>query len=218
MDLAAIVDRVADLRAVIPPRRATLVAISGIDASGKGWVAARLASGLRARGMRVADLCVDGWLRLPSERFGASDPAGHFYRHALRFDAMFSQVVLPVRNHRSVHVEVDHADEIATTFRPRRYDLTDVDIILLEGIFLLRRDLRAHYDASIWIDCSIETALERAIGRGQEGLAPAATIHAYRTIYFPAQEIHFAFDDPRAACTWILVNDPRLVAAGTGQV
>lgn len=33
----------------------------------------------------------------------------------------------------------------------------------------------------------------------------------YRKIYFPAQEIHFARDEPRAAASAILVNDPRLV-------
>jgi uridine kinase len=41
-------------------------------------------------------------------------------------------------------------------------------------------------------------------------LATAATINAYRTIYFPAQEIHFALDAPKHAATEIIVNDSRL--------
>ena len=52
--------------------------------------------------------------------------------------------------------------------------------------------------------------MERAYARGQEGLPAEATIEAYRTIYFPAQEIHFAKDQPRAATTLIVHNDPRL--------
>jgi len=33
---------------------------------------------------------------------------------------------------------------------------------------------------------------------------------AYRTIYFPAQLIHFERDRPREAATAIINNDPRL--------
>jgi hypothetical protein len=47
--------------------------------------------------------------------------------------------------------------------------------------------------------------------RGQEGLLRDATIEASRTIYFPAQQIHFARDDPCGAATAIVTNDPRLV-------
>lgn len=87
---------------------------------------------------------------------------------------------------------------------------------MLEGIFLLKREFRGHYDLSLWVECGFETALERAIARGQEGLPEAETIAAYRTIYFPAQELHFARDDPKAAATLILGNDPRIVDRAFG--
>jgi len=60
------------------------------------------------------------------------------------------------------------------------------------------------------VDCSFETALERAVRRGQEGLPPEETVRAFRSIYFPAQRLHLAKDAPRAAANHILVNDPRL--------
>ncbi len=50
-------------------------------------------------------------------------------------------------------------------------------------------------------------ALERAIARGQERLPANETIRAYETIYFPAQQIHFASDNPRAAADFIIKND-----------
>jgi hypothetical protein len=37
-------------------------------------------------------------------------------------------------------------------------------------------------------------------------------VRAYRTIYFPAQELHFQSDAPREAAGWLLINDPRLEA------
>ena len=194
---------------------ALLVAISGIDGAGKGHVASRVAASLEARGVRVASLSVDPWLRLPHERFDPSDPARHFYERALRLDEMFETLVLPLRDRRSIRVEADAAEETATAYRRRLWEFEDVEVILLEGIYLFRAPYRRHYDLACWLDCSFETALERAVARGQEGLSPEETVRAYRSIYFPAQEIHFVRDDPRGSADAVLSNDPsRRPAAG----
>ena len=191
------------------PPPATLVAISGIDGAGKGYVAARLAARLERRGQRVALVGVDGWLNLPSIRFSETDPAGHFYRHAIRFEEMFESLILPLRDRRSIRLEADFTEETAISYRKHVYEWTDVDVVLLEGIYLLRRDLRRHYDLAVWVECSFETALARALARAQEGLPPDQTIEAYRRIYFPAQEIHFREDDPRGAADLAIRNDTK---------
>jgi len=209
--IEGLVEEVVAARRRVDPARAVLVALSGIDGSGKGFVAARVVAALEERGLRVAGINIDGWLNLPQVRFSDADPAEHFYRHAIRFDELFAQLVLPLRARRSLVLDADFAAETATAFCKHRYAFEDVDVVVLEGIYLLKRALRAHYDVSGWIDCTFETALERALARGQEGLAADETIAAYRKIYFPAQEIHFTRDEPRAAASVVLVNDPRLV-------
>ena len=123
---------------------------------------------------------------------------------------MFAQLILPLRDHRSLRIVADYTEETATEYLRHVYEFEDVDVIVLEGIYLLKRAFQAHYDLSIWIECSFDTALERAISRAQEGLPPEETIRAYRTIYFPAQEIHFQRDNPKAGATLIVNNDARL--------
>jgi uridine kinase len=205
-----VVARILAARADIPSQRALLVAVSGIDGSGKGYVTAKIAAALHAGGARVAAINIDGWLNLPRIRFNPANPAEHFYLHAIRFDALFAELVLPLRDRRTVRVEADFAEETASEYRRQTYDFADVEVIVLEGIFLLKRAFQAYYDLSVWLDCSFETALERALARGQEGLGLEATVAAYRTIYFPAQEIHFARDDPHGSATLVVRNDPRL--------
>ncbi len=87
-------------------------------------------------------------------------------------------------------------------------------MIVLEGIFLLKPLYRSHYDLTVWVDCTFETALERALQRGQEGLPAAETIRAYETIWFPAQRLHLSRDDPRSNANLVLVNDPRISEPG----
>ena len=187
--------------------RALLVAISGIDGAGKGHVSAQVAASLEKRRVRVAALSVDSWLRLPSERFDPADPARHFFECAIKFDEMFESLVLPLRDRRSIFVEADAVEETSTEYRRRLWRFEDVDVILLEGIYLLQKPYLRHYDLTAWLDCSFETALERAVARAQEGLSPRETVRAYRSIYFPAQEIHFARDDPRGSAEVVLSND-----------
>lgn len=209
-DLTSSVARIVEARRGVAAERAVLAAISGIDASGKGYLTAQLAATLQARGHRVANINIDGWLHLPHVRFDRDNPAEHFYLHAIRFDEMFRDLILPLRERRSVALTMDFTEETASGYRRQSLAYTGIDIVLLEGIYLLKRAFQHRYDLAFWIDCSFETALERALARRQEGLPPDETIRAYRTIYFPAQEIHFARDNPRAAASAIIANDPRL--------
>lgn len=206
-DIRPAIDAILAAHGRTPAHRATLVAVSGIDGCGKGHVAARLDEALRRRGLRVAAINLDGWLNLPPVRFGGPDPGAHFYRHAIRFEEMFRRLILPLRERRTIRLEAALVEETATAYHRHTYDFDDVDVIIVEGIFLLRRELVAHYDVSIWIECEFETALARAVARGQEGLPADETVTAYRTIYFPAQEIHLAADDPRTAATLVLDNE-----------
>lgn len=206
-DVRAVTDRLLKVRASVPRERAALVAVSGIDGCGKGWLTRKIVDDLPALGINAAIINIDGWLNLPAKRFSDTNPAEHFYLHAIRFEEMFAQLVLPLREARSIRVETDFAEETATTYRKQLYKFTDVDIIVLEGIYLLKQAFRNYYDLSIWIDCSCAKALERALARGQEGLPQADAIRAYETIYFPAQDIHFQRDNPQKAAEIIVDNN-----------
>jgi uridine kinase len=208
-ELQTVIERILETRVTIPAQRSVLVAITGIDGCGKGYLTAQLLKQLAAQGVCAASITVDGWLNLPGERFDRSCPAEHFYLRAIRFNEMFGRLVLPLRDRRSLRLEADYVEETATEYRKHTYEFEDLDVILLEGIYLLKRAFQAYYDLSVWIECSFATALERAIARAQEDLIPRATEEAYRTIYFPAQEIHFRRDDPRSAATLIINNDQR---------
>lgn len=207
-DLGAAITTIVETRLALLDDRSLLVALTGIDGCGKGYITRQMTEALAAQGLRIAPIGIDGWLNLPPIRFSDRNPAEHFYQHAFRFEALFSQLVLPLRHQRSLRLEAHYTEETATTYRPHTYEFEAIDVILLEGIYLLKREFQAYYDLSFWIECSFDTALQRAILRSQEGLSPEATIAAYRQIYFPAQAIHLQQDTPQLAATLIIHNDP----------
>jgi len=164
-------------------------------------------AGLNAASYNVAVIGADGWLNLPQARFAKENGAEHFYHHAVRFDEMFESLILPLRDYREVDIEMDFTEETATAHRRQRYKFREIDIVLLEGIFLFKREYRPLFDLACWIECSFETALGRAVRRRQEGLPPLETIRAFEEIYFPAQRIHLHRDHPRKTADLVLPND-----------
>lgn len=205
-DLSSLVSLIKEKRKEMPTECAMLAGISGIDASGKGFVSAKLADLLKAD-LRVAVIHADDWLELPHIRFCKTDPGGHFYRHALRLDEMFKNLILPLRENRRVRLTAAHLDETANEFRQYRYDYENIEIVLLEGIFLFKREYVKQFDLKIWIDCRFETAIDRAVARSQEGLSPEQTISAYQNIYFPSQMLHFEFDKPIGSADIVVDNN-----------
>jgi uridine kinase len=203
----AAVEMILAGRRRVPAHEIMLVAVSGIDGSGKGYVTERIIACIQRKSLHAVTVNVDGWLNFPSRRFHKERPEEHFYRHAIRFDDMFEQLILPLKRQRSIRVEADLAEETATVYHRHVYDFRDVDVIVLEGIYLLKRAFRRYYNLALWVNCSFETALIRALRREQEGLSPDETIQAYQTIYFLAQYIHFALDDLRSSADAILDND-----------
>ncbi len=204
--VAKFIDGIVAQRAETPANRAVLVGISGIDASGKGFITEKIAQRLRESGWRVATINADDWLNLPEVCLSRHKPAEHFYEHAMRFDEMFNHLIVPLRENRAVSFVADCADAKGNG-RKHRYEFRKIDIILLEGIFLFKPAYRRHFDLTAWVDCSFSTGLKRAITRCQEGLPPAETIRAFSIIYFPAQRIHFARDNPQGAADFIIQND-----------
>jgi uridine kinase len=188
-------------------RKARLIAISGIDGSGKSYVSTLLAEKLTGKGLRVALIAADGWLNLPHVRFGGDEPGEHFYSHAFRFEEMFPTLIDPLVRNGRVRLLADLTEETATAYRKHLYSFEGVDVVLLEGIFLFKQEHQQRYDFRLWIDCSFETALERALVRSQEGLASADTVAAYDSIYFPAERVHFERDAPRDRADLVYVND-----------
>lgn len=157
MDIQNLVENILQKRAEVPPNQSLLVAVSGIDGSGKGYITNQLVEKLNLEGLQAISINIDPWLALPEQRFNPANPGEHFYHHAFVFEDLFQQLVLPLRQHRSLHLETTLTGQFGSPFT-QIYDLHQVDVIVLEGIFLLKRSLLHNYDLKIWIECSFDTA------------------------------------------------------------
>jgi uridine kinase len=178
-----------------PPGHALLVGVSGVDVDENAKAGRALADALDAAGLHVARIRDTRWHSLPDQRYNPNWPPRHYYEKALRLDEMFDDVIMPLMFERSIHVVCNHADETSSEFQPVRYDFDDVDVVIVESLFLYKKAHRSLFDLALWVDCTFDQALERAVQRCSE--PPERTVRAYETIYFPAQRIQLRRDEPQ---------------------
>ncbi|HLG41479.1 MAG TPA: hypothetical protein VI461_17495 [Chitinophagaceae bacterium] len=187
--------------------RVFTVAISGIDASGKSHITKLIQAGLEARGFNVANINIDPWQNPLPVRLQKEDAAENFYNNVFRWKDFFDQLIIPLQRDKQIHLETKLIRTDADEFYPFIYRYDNLDILLIEGIFLFQQKYLEYYDYKIWIDCSFETGLQRAINRNTEKLDKQTLIHDYHTFYYPAQRLHFRLDDPKKLADMVFDNN-----------
>src|SRR5262249_15123210 len=120
LDVTGMVADIRRRRAAPGAPRTLLVAVSGINAAGKGVVAHRVANTLRPDGVRVAVVTPEPW-QSPLEKIRSADnPAEHYYRSAVQFDDLFRLLIDPLREtgtvRLSTHIERKPEDWIEYHF------------------------------------------------------------------------------------------------------
>ncbi len=183
------------------------VAISGIDASGKGYISQQLYQALTGKGYAVALIHTDPWQNPLPVRLKKENPAANFHENVFRWNDLFNRLILPLKKDKGIYLETTGIRTEADIYYPLIYDLRNIDIILIEGIFLFKQEYLSFYDLTIWTDCSFETGLRRAIQRNAECLDTKTLIHDYHTFYYPAQRYHFKKDHPAAHADFVIDNN-----------
>lgn len=191
-------------------KTAFTVAISGIDASGKGYTANLLQQDLESKGYNVANINIDPWQNPIPVRLKKENAAENVYENIFRWNDFFEQLIFPLQKNNCIYLETQGIRTDADVYYPLIYDYKNIDILIVEGILLFKRKYLPYYDFKIWIDCSFKTSLERAIKRNVENLEKERLFADYDTYYYAAQRLHFEKDDPQRAADIIFYHDVPL--------
>ena len=186
--LAARLDRLA-------PGRRVLVAVDGPDAAGKTTLADRLAGEVRRPVVRAS---VDGWHRTRAERYRRGrDSAEGCYLDTYDYPALVSRLLQPFAAGES-SLPTAAFDRLADTAGELwATDVAPNALLLVDGVFLQRPELREHWDLVVYLDVPDEVVLDRAVRRDAATARDAdELVRRYRTRYLPAQALYRAAADP----------------------
>jgi len=172
----------------------TMVAIDGVDGAGKTMFADALAERLEADDQIVVRAGVDGFhnRRAIRHRRGKDSPEG-FFRDSYDYDALRSEMLFPARIGMPFRTAVfDWRSNRKATVNPLTVPLPA--ILVFDGIFLNRPELRDEWDLSIFLDVPFAVSYARMARRDGSDPDPEA---ASNRRYYEGQKLYFRECRPR---------------------
>ncbi|MCW3493966.1 uridine kinase [Microbacterium sp. SSM24] len=197
-----------EVRRMYPGGR-VIVAIDGLDGAGKSTFADGFAEVFAEKGAAVYRASIDGFHRPRAERYARGrTSADGFYRDSYDY-ATFRRVLIdPFRDGAQTagatgfqlaafDVARDAVEEAQWVTAPRDA------VLVVDGIFLHRPELRDLWDWSVWLDVPESVAARRLADRDGSDPDPDAPANAR---YRQGQRIYLREAQPEAAASAIVDN------------
>jgi uridine kinase len=201
----------------------SIVAVDGVDGAGKTTFADELAPCIESMGRTVIRAGIDGFHNPRAVRYrrGRFDPQS-FFLDSFDYISLRQYLIDPFLTGQDVHTaRFDHMSDQVVSSAMRGVDSNCV--LLLDGIFLHRPELRELWTCSVFLDVPFAVTFARMAVRDGRSSDPADERNRR---YFHGQQIYFAQCRPMECATITVDNSdlarPRIVAerateAGPGR-
>ena len=194
----ALVDDLTEVVGGLPRRRGRLVlAIDGPDAAGKTTLARALADRLPAAVL----VSIDGWHRPRALR-------NDYYRDSFDLEALVGDCLQPFAGG-APRIRTACFDHVADGPVDVRIAVPAEAVLVVEGVFLLRPELRGWWDVSVYLHVPEIVTLERAVERDRFLGDEDEVRGRYEARYLPGQAHYREIADPMGAADVVVDNsDP----------
>lgn len=182
------------------------IGIDGADGAGKTHFADELAALLKASGRSIIRASVDGFHNPRAIRYrrGRSSPEG-FFHDSYDYDQLKAVLLDPLSPGGTGWYRVavfDHRSDSPIQV-PAQWGSSG-DILILDGIFLHRPELRAYWDYSIFLEVAFAISIPRGAQRGEGSPDPAAPQNQR---YVQGQELYLRSCEPKRFASVTINND-----------
>lgn len=182
-----------------------LVALDGFDGAGKSHLSDEIAAHARASvGRPLVQVSIDGFHHPRRFRRAAGPGPEGFYRGSYRYSDFRRCVVEPLGSGERIMPAIwDVARDESIT--PDPVVVPPRGVVLVDGIFLHRPELRDLWDATVWIEVPFAVSVPRGNARfaGAHDPDPEAPSNSR---YVGGQRLYLQEADPRSHATWVFDN------------
>jgi uridine kinase len=186
------------------------VAVDGPDAAGKTTLAQQMVAPLQARSWPVIRASIDGFHNPACirHRRGGISPEG-YYNDSFNYGALTESLLAPLGpggSRRYVSAVFDYRADSVVEIPICAAEANAV--LLFDGVFLLRPELMAYWDFTIFVEADFETILARAAERDAVLFGSAEEVRKrYEHRYIPGQKLYYAESRPKERADVVIDNN-----------
>ncbi len=178
----------------------TIVAIDGLGGSGKTTITKSIAENLKTKGCNPVIIHIDDFIQPKSVRYNEKYEEWFCYYHLQwRYKYLIENILCPIHDGEKMidrKIELYHKDTDEYEVKSFKYD-SDKSLLLIEGVFLQRPELRNFFNYVLYLDIPKDIRLERVIKRDRYIGNDQQIVDKYKTRYFPAEEKYISTCCPK---------------------
>jgi uridine kinase len=222
MSSQPVIKEIANLILAAKQKIPLRVGIDGIDAAGKNCLADALAAELSQAGAAVLRASIDGFHNSRRIRYrrGQLSPEG-YYSDSFNIEPLKASLLEPLEPAGNRRCRLKAFDfKTDSEIRVQEIQATDESILIFEGVFLFRPELRRYWDFKIFVEIDFETSLKRALERDVYLFGEQEEItKRYREKYIPGQKLYLESEKPQSLADIVIDNNdftrPMIIFRGT---
>ncbi|MCH5349064.1 MAG: uridine kinase [Oscillospiraceae bacterium] len=181
-----------------------VVGIDGLGGAGKSTVSEKICSEIEQNNVHTILLHIDDFINVKAVRYNSAYPEWQcYYDLQWRYD-YFNKIINQFENKINNSIEIELYDKDNDCYFTKKYDVIEKTVIVVEGIFLQRKELQGNFDYMIYIDVPEDVRMTRVLKRDTYIGNEQQIIDKYENRYFPAERKYFNEYHPERSADFVI--------------
>lgn len=181
-----------------------VIGIDGLGGAGKSTISEILCKKFEYNNYHVILLHIDDFIHVRDTRYNSIYPEWQcYYELQWRFD-YFSEVIKEIKNSKGDYIDIELYDKDNNTYFQQCFPIHNNTIVIVEGIFLQKKEFNTVFDYMIYIDLPENVRLERVLKRDTYIGDKQKIITKYENRYFPAEHKYIEEYRPKDNANFVI--------------
>ena len=186
-------------------KRIYIIGIDGLGGAGKSSLVESLKLELQNENYNSYILHIDDFIHPRNIRYNDSKEEWYcYYNLQWRYDYLIKEILDPIKNGEEIDKEIEFYDKENDTYIKKHIYIPHNSILLLEGVFLQRKEIRNYLDFVIYLDVPQEIRLNRVLKRDIYIGSENDIKDKYNRRYFPAENRYILEYSPALNADFVL--------------
>ncbi|QTD42652.1 uridine kinase [Sporosarcina sp. Te-1] len=174
-------------------QRTTIIGIDGLGGAGKSTIAEKI----QREVVGSVLLHIDDFIHPEHVRNAEGlEPWKAYYFEQWRYTYLIENILEPIRTGKPIERKIEFYLKSEDSYVEKWIHIPAGGLLIIEGVFLQRAELRDYFDTVIFVDMDKETRIQRVLERDSYIGNPSAILTKYNNRYFPAEEEYVREYDP----------------------
>lgn len=176
--------------------RLFVLGIDGLSGAGKTNFTDQLVHELEKSGHRIVIIHIDDLIEAREQRYNTGQPEWYEY-YSMQWDVLYIQERLFKSVHKKAKVlQLKFYNAKEDRCLPKEVTLEGSEVLLIEGVFLQRKEWRSFIDYLIYLDCPREIRNERVLKRDSYIGDMEARLNKYERRYWKGEDFYLKEEKP----------------------